>query len=56
MMSSRTFLELNMLHTDDGIPQCLGSGEMALVVQSEPQDVPQQVCFVLYIFGWYEAG
>lgn len=20
------------------------------------QDVPQQVCFVLYIFGWYEAG
>lgn len=20
------------------------------------QDVPQQICFVLYLFGWYEAG
>ena len=55
LQSSTFFLELKMLYTHDDIPQCLGSGAF-LVIQAHPEDVPQQVCFVLYIFGWYEAG
>eukprot|EP00434_Breviolum_minutum_P028819 symbB.v1.2.025492.t1/scaffold2478.1/size78220/1 len=49
------YQELEIYRLSDGTQQ-LRRFHWVVMAKFLLQDVPQQVCFVLYIFGWYEAG